>query len=467
MQQHRLHPSLRTLGSLALATAVALLTGCVGPARWGHGIQTTINPDTDSTRIVQDIYGLVTWIDVGIFIVVAGLLAFAVLRYRVRPGQHAEPPKQVHGNAMMELVWTIVPAIILIFIAVPTWRGIFHAARPPTEGNFPVEAIGHQWWWEFRYPDQGIVTANEMVIPVGKPVVVRTHSVDVIHSFWVPRLSGKIDTLPGHLNTLWFTPEETGLFYGQCAEFCGTSHANMRFRVRVVSPEEFSRWVEKEKQAPQPASDAAKAGSQLFVTKTCVACHTISGVPAALGILGPNLTNLPARTTIGAGILENTPENVVQWIRHTQTIKPGAKMGVAGPDGSFHPIEMTDQEAGQLAAFLHSPPGGAVAAAPAPAQAAAAAPAEAKTAEQLFVEKACIGCHVIPGVPAAVGTVGPSLAGLMSRDTIAAGKLKNTPENLHKWISNPKAVKPDTLMSPLPMTPAELDTIVKYLTNLK
>ncbi len=448
-----------------LAASLSLVA-CSGAADWGDGKQSTIRPETDSARVVQDVYSLVTWIDIGIFIVVAALLLFAIIRYRARPGQEEQIPAQVHGNAMLEVVWTIIPAVLLIFIAVPTWSAIFRAHEPPAENAFTVQAVGHQWWWEFRYEEQGFVTANEMVIPVGRPVIVDTGSVDVIHAFWVPRLSGKIDSVPGRTNTLWFTPEQTGTYYGQCAEFCGTSHANMRFQVHVVTQEEFDAWAARQQQPPVPQSDDAREGQQLFVTKTCVACHAISGNPVAVGVLGPNLTNLPERKTLGSGIIENTPEELVRWIRETQSIKPGALMGVATADG-YQPIDMTDAEARKLAAYLLSPPGEAPAAATDSGAAAAMAPAGGKSAEQIIAEKACIGCHVIPGVPGAVGTVGPSLAGLMSRDKIAAGLLDNTEENLRKWLADPRAIKANTLMVTPPLSPEEVDTLVEFLMDLK
>jgi cytochrome c oxidase subunit 2 len=456
-----------TFASLAPLAAAMLLSACFG---WGDGQQSTIRPATDSARIVQRVYTMVTWIDVGIFLLVAGLLAFAVIRYRARPGQSDDIPRQVHGNAAMELVWTIIPAVLLIFIAVPTWSAIFRAAAPPTEGALTIRATGHQWWWEFRYPGEGLVTANELYLPLGRAVVVETNSVDVIHSFWVPKLSGKIDSLPGQINKLWFTPQEEGMFYGQCAEFCGTSHANMRFRVHVVSPEAFERWVAETQRPPAPQSEDAKAGEQLFVQKGCIACHAITGVPAAVGVLGPNLTNLAARTSLAAGILENTPENMVRWIRYTQDVKPGARMGVADPEqGGFRPIDMTDGEAGRIAAYLVSPPGEPPAMAPAAEQAAAMTGAAEREMpiEQLIQEKLCIACHTIPGIPTAVGTVGPSLAGLMSRAKIAGGLLDNTPENLARWLANPRAIKKDSVMTTPPLSEGDIAALVKFLTTLK
>jgi len=331
--------------------AGALVAGCMGEggSRWGGGLQSTIRPESDSARIIQEVYALVTWIDVGIFIVVAGLMLIAMIRYREGARKNVDIPKQVHGNTLVEIIWTAVPAVLLIFMAVPTWQGIFRAAAPPRSEGLRVEAIGHQWWWEFRYPDLGVVTANELHIPAGKPIVVKTYSIDVIHSFWLPRLAAKIDALPGKSNEVWFTPDAPGLYYGQCAEFCGTSHANMRMLTIVDTPEDFDAWVERTKSPPAPATPEAQEGQGLFAAKACVICHTISGVPGAVGVIGPNLSNLKDRHTIASAILKNTPENLVRWIQHPQQVKPGALMVL--------PIPVDEAEAGKLAAFLTSETG--------------------------------------------------------------------------------------------------------------
>ncbi len=321
--------------------AAFLLSGC-----FGGGIQSTIDPKSDATRIIQSLYGLVTWIDIGIFVVVFGFLIITILRFREKPGQGI--PKQVRGHLGLEIIWTIIPALLLVFIAIPTWSGIFRAYSPPSGNSLKVEAIGHQWWWEFNYPELGVVTANEMHIPVGRPIVIDTFSKDVVHSFWVPKLAAKIDSLPGHVNTVWFEAEEIATYFAQCAEFCGTSHANMRFRVIVESPEDFDKWVAKQKQPPVAVSDAAKAGQTLFQQKVCIVCHTISGVPGAVGIVGPNLTNLLNRKTLASAIMENNNENLVKWIQAPRSFKPGALM--------ILPIPVNEEEATQLAAFLMSEP---------------------------------------------------------------------------------------------------------------
>ena len=450
-------------GIPALAAA-ALLGGC-----FGDGLQSTIRPESDSARVIHDVYTLVTWIDVGILVVVTALFLYAIIRFRARKGQESEVPPQVHGNPMLEVLWTLIPAVLLIFIAVPTWSGIFRADAPPSTDALQVKAIGHQWWWEFQYPDLGIVTANELYLPNGKTVVVETTSVDVVHAFWLPRLVGKIDSFPDRKNFLWFTPENVDTYYGQCAEFCGTSHANMRFRVHVVSAGDFDAWVTRQKQPPVATSDEARGGQQLFVTKGCIACHAISGVPVAASTIGPNLTNLPDRTTLASGIIDNNPKNLVKWIRETQKVKPGTLMGIEEPPGSrkFRPIEMTGQEAGKIAAYLLSKPGRPAPPAPPPRRGAAARPAAGKSGKQLIVEKACGACHVVPGVPGTVGTVGPNLGGVASRPKIGGGTLDNTPGNMARWLKNPLAVKPDSKMPPLGLNDAEINALVRFLSTLK
>ncbi len=348
---------------LAALGLLPLLAGCFYDLK-----QSTVHPETDTGRVIQHVYAMVTWIDTGIFIVVLALLLWTVIRYRERPGQQGLP-EQVHGNAYLELVWTIVPAIILVFIAVPTWSGIFRADRPPEAKSLTVVAMGHQWFWEFDYKDQGVVTANELHVPVGRSIIVDTQSKDVIHSFWVPKLAGKIDAIPGKTNLVWFTPEKPGTYYGQCAEFCGTSHANMRFRVIVETEDEFSAWVARTK-APMVASTSdAKEGEKLFGLKGCNICHTISGRPDAVGVIGPNLTNLHDRTTIASALLDNTPENLAHWIKAPRELKPGALMcfpPATGPEAPCGPLPVNDQEIKQLIAYLMSPT--AAAGKPAPAR---------------------------------------------------------------------------------------------------
>ncbi|MEE8433541.1 MAG: cytochrome c oxidase subunit II [bacterium] len=464
-----------------------LLTGC-----FGGGKQSTIRPESDSAQVIQDVYALVTWIDVGILVLVVGLFFYGIIRFRAKKGQKDRIPEQIHGNPMLEVMWTLIPAILLIFIAVPTWEGIFRANQPPSENALKVKAIGHQWWWEFQYPELGTVTANELYLPVGKSVIVETTSVDVIHAFWLPRLVGKIDSMPDRSNFLWFTPQNIGTYYGQCAEFCGTSHANMRFRVHVVSQVDFEEWLALQKESPAAVSADAKAGKTLFAQKMCFRCHIPLGIPFPQTRYAPNLTNLPARQTLGAGMIDLNKANLVRWILDPQKVKPGALMGLGYPFGSrvFKPFDLNEKEAGQIAAYLLSPAGRAPPPPPPPvsaqpkAEAPAAKPepkAEAPAAKPeppvespvaalsgkaLITMKGCAGCHIVPGVPGAISKVGPDLNKFASRPKIA-GVVDNTPENLAKWLDNPPAVKKGTLMPPLGLSKPEIDALIKFLSTLK
>jgi cytochrome c oxidase subunit 2 len=300
----------------ALAAAV-IVAGCATEApAWR-----TLAGDSDFARLSLDVYGDIFWWSVGIFFVVELLLLFALVRFRRREGDSGVPD-QVHGFTALEIGWTLIPAAILFFIAIPTVRGIFEIdGAPPDPDPIEITVIGHQWWWEFRYPELGFVTANELHVPVGRSASLTLTSADVIHSFWVPRLGGKRDLNPGSENRLWFTPDEVGVYHGQCAELCGTSHANMRMRVVVEDSVSFARWAD----AMSRPAPADSAGAMTLLISGCAACHSVAGT-AAQGKVGPDLTNLGLRSTLAGGLIENTPENLAGWLRNPDSVKPGALM---------------------------------------------------------------------------------------------------------------------------------------------
>lgn len=320
------------LGALVGAAVVATSAAC------GAGEWSTLNPVSDYGRSLLDVYDDVLLWTMGIFVVVEALLLFALWRFRSREGE-GEVPEQVHGHTALEIGWTLAPAAILFFIAIPTIKTIFSTqGEPPQRDPVEVKVTGHQWWWEFEYPDLGVVTANELHVPVGRTVRLTLTSADVIHSFWSPRVGGKRDLNPGTENTLWFTPDSTGVYEGQCAELCGTSHANMRFRIFVDEPDVFDAWVEARARPAEPDS----AGFQTFLTSGCAACHAIDGTPSQ-GRVGPDLTHVGSRTTIAAGIRPNTPDHLAGWLRTPDSVKPGALM----PD-----LNLSEEKIETLVAFL-------------------------------------------------------------------------------------------------------------------
>ena len=320
----------RTLILLSLGLALTvLLAGCANVP------QSTVMPKTEAARMIQDLYVLIFWLAVVVFVFVQGGLLWVLWRFRARPGH--ELPEQVHGNTTLEIGWTIAPAVILVIMAVPTIRTVFalESAPPPSpDGNPPlvIEVIGKQWWWEFKYPEvmlpngETLTTANEMVIPTGRTVYLSITSDNVIHSFWVPQLMGKIDAMPNHNNRLWFTAEEAGQYFGQCAEYCGIQHAQMRMNVIAMTPADYQAWTQRSARPGVPETEIAKAGSEAFVTNGCAGCHTVDGNPTAIGKIGPNLSHFGSRTTLAAGILPNTPENLARWIQDPQGVKPGNMM---------------------------------------------------------------------------------------------------------------------------------------------
>lgn len=288
------------------------------------------------------------WIALGIGLFVTAALLFVVFKFRARPGQTAVP-KQIHGNHTLEVIWTIIPILILVSVAYPTVEAAFSTATPP-DGHMTIKAHGNQWWFGFEYPDSGIVTANELRIPVGKPVKVELLSRDVIHSFWVPKLAGKMDMVPNRTNIMWLQADEAGLYYGQCAEFCGDSHAMMRFRVVAMEEQEYTAWVEDRKAmmaGPSTLDSVAANGKELFENKAaCFACHAVDGTKAQ-GNVGPNLTDVGQRTTIAAGIMENTYDNLKAWIANPAEFKPGTTMPA-------HKGRLTDAEIDAIVKYLQS-----------------------------------------------------------------------------------------------------------------
>lgn len=323
---------------LVLVAVLLLLTGCSGPFP-----QSVFAPKSDFSTAVDGLFWNIFWWAVVVFLIVETLLVVAIVRYRARPG--AAPPKPVHGHTALEIGWTLAPALILVFIAVPTMRTIFATAGRAPEGALRVEVIGHQWWWEYRYPTLDISTSNELHLPVGTPIQVEMTSADVIHSFWVPALGGKRDLTQGRTTRIAFRADSSGEYWGQCAEFCGTSHANMRLRVVVQPDSAFQRWVDRQRGAPvAPAKGSPEEkGQQIFRRSACIGCHTIAGVSP--GKVGPDLSHLGSRATIAGALFPNTSESLHRWIANAPSLKPGALMP---------PQHFSAEDLAALVAYLQS-----------------------------------------------------------------------------------------------------------------
>ncbi|MBI3979959.1 MAG: cytochrome c oxidase subunit II [Chloroflexi bacterium] len=328
---------------LSLLVLLAAILGACGPTHAEQYPQTIFTPRGDFAWMIQDLFSLILIMAAVVFVAVEGILLYAMLRFRRRAGQGVPP--QIHGNSRLEIAWTIAPAVVLAVIAVPTVQTIFAGAAIPTEDVLQVRVVGHQWWWEFQLPDQKIVTANELHIPVGQKVVYTLESADVIHSFWIPALGGKRDVVTGHVNQIWYVAGEAGDFPGQCAEFCGLSHANMRLRVIAEPREQWEAWV-RQMQAPgiAPGTGTPEAlGQQVFLRSACVGCHTVAGTTAQ-GKVGPDLTHFGNRRILGA-MVDNTPENLARWLKDPPGVKPGNKM----PN-----LNLSDADVKALVAYLLS-----------------------------------------------------------------------------------------------------------------
>ena len=360
------------IGALGLLS-VLLLAGCGADQQ----IYSHISPATEKAEDIQWLYKILFWASLIVFVGVQVAIVYTVLRFRRR---RRDRPEQVHGNTRLEMAWTIIPAVILLVIFIPTARVIFDHAAAEETADFEIDVYGKQWWWEIQYlaipadpnnPESSpLVTANEVRLPQGANVRFNLQSNNVIHSFWVPQLSGKLDVIPGRQNQLQFTADQVGEYYGECAEFCGAAHAWMRFKVIIMPPAEFDAWVEAWR-SPPPVDGNPETADVVEVPPSfgvCLACHQVNGTNAMVapqgfgtnpipdtGNPGPNLSLLACRETVAAGLLVNNAENLKTWLMNTDEVKPGVYM-----PNYYEAGQITEEQVDELVDYMLSlqPEGG-------------------------------------------------------------------------------------------------------------
>ena len=282
-----------------------------------------------------------------IFLVVVGLGVYSLVRFRRRRGDDGREPPQVYGSRQIELAWTVVPLLIVAVLFLVTARYIYSIeGRQPAADALEVTIVGHQWWWEIRYPRLGIVTANELHLPVSDPAhpaptFITLQSADVIHSFWIPQLAGKTDVIPNKTNRTWIDPQQTGTYVGQCAEYCGLEHAGMLLTATVHTRDDFARWVAEQRASARDDAQERR-GHELFASLACSSCHTVQGT-SANGVFGPDLTHLMSRATLGSGVVRNTPENLRRWVEDPASLKPGSLMPA---------MQLSHEDLDRLTAYL-------------------------------------------------------------------------------------------------------------------
>ena len=398
---------LRQAAPVALVAMLLLTLSACGLTEYPN---TTFHQNTEFNRAVDALFDRLVFWGTIVFVVVEVALVVTIIKFRKRPGGPAAKP--IHGNAALEITWTVIPALILVLIAIPTVKTIFETQAEAPAGAIKVEVIGHQWWWEFRYPELGVVTANELYLPVGRTAAFELKTKDVLHSFWIPQMGGKRDLITNKTNHLWFTPDAdlpSSAWNGFCAEYCGSSHANMKFRLFTVQPAEFEAWARHQAapavfsatpapatpvvpaaqvtstdstapmaapstgymfpkdrlaaefphvipQTPIPAGitfddallaggDPVKGATEGFLLGGCIGCHAIGGVPGAVSEIGPNLTHLASRHTIAGGLYVNDAPTLARWIKNARHLKPGSIMNTIGK-GEYDPILKTTNTMG-------------------------------------------------------------------------------------------------------------------------
>jgi cytochrome c oxidase subunit 2 len=476
---------LRRLASYAMVAALAVVAVSCNEAH----PNTTLVPHSDLGREIDFLWDRLLLLGTIVFILVEGVLVYVVFKYRRRENQGTPP--QTHGSTKLEIAWTLIPAVILVFIAVPTVKTIFITQAQAAPGSLNIDVTGHQWWWEFRYPEYGVTTANEIYIPVGRTVNFRLRSADVIHSFWTPQLGGKRDVVTNRTNYMWYTPDSStasNVWNGFCVEYCGASHANMRFRVFTVTAAQFASWVAGQK---MPAHFGAVAGPPAPAGGPIPPPQEGAVVTTPGGTQGPSQTAQAAAQRIaqqssGTQAAGGTQPAVPR--PQNPEANPGAQTSVPGVTPQHGAV---DANAVALTAGYIFPrqniPDFAVPHSPIPGDLkfTAGLTGSAARGKQVFSSSACIGCHSIAGNPMAMGITGPNLTHVGSRSTIAAGRYPNTAAYLALWIKNARKMKPDVLMPTLGMdeydpvlkakvtsatgglTDQQIADIVAYLTALK
>ena len=454
------------------------MVGTFRPRRWAHvallgalafGLaacggeypNSTFNPNTEYNTAIDALWDKLLLLGTIVFILTEAGLIYTIVRFRRRPG--GGTPKQVHGNTPLEIAWTAIPAVILIFVAVPTVRTIFQTQAKAAPDALQVEVIGHQWWWEFRYPQLGITTANELYLPNGRTVNFQLKTFDVLHSFWIPQLGGKRDLISNRTNYLWFTVNKdlpSTAWNGACAEFCGPSHANMRFRVYNVSPAEFDQWAAHQKNpAVYPVASAAGVAPG-----AAAAAGTVPPVPSGSGSM-PLLQDARQRQQPRG---REDLSNQAPQTSPLPTPSPAPQAAVwAFPKEKLTPHIIPDTPIPASLAFDES----------------LIAKGDAARGMQVYVRGGCIGCHAIAGNPMSMGVIGPNLTHFATRWTLAAGLYPNDAKHLARWIKNAPLMKPGSIMPTLGkgqidprtkaiaptgnLTDAEIADVVAYLQALK
>ena len=435
------HRARRVFSVALTAVLVLALAACAGEYP-----NTTFSRNTEFGRQIDDIWDLLLLLGTIVFVIVEIILVYAIWRYRRRPD--SPEPKHVHGNTTLEIAWTLIPALILVVIAVPTVRTIFKTQAKAVPDALQVEVIGHQWWWEFRYPQYGVVTANDLYIPIGKTVNFSLKTADVLHSFWVPQLGGKRDLISNHTNYIWWTPDSVTkaiAWNGFCVEFCGASHANMRFRSFVVPQAEFESWLAHQKSpaaygATAPPPTAGAGGTAGSAASTSVAslpstkgAHAQQPPPAAVPT---PLAGTPARDSA-----DHDPAI------HGSTTTPVVTAGYTYPLDQLPAYVIPTTPLPEKLDFPDNLVG------------------DPARGLQTYSSSSCIGCHTISGNPMSIGVIGPNLTHIATRSTIGAGLFPNDAPHMARWLKNAKLMKPGSLMPPLGKDQIDPSTGKKAMTG--